>query len=440
MESISTGKKLKEALIKSISGRYIVYAVQVVSMMILARIFTPEVFGIFAVVQVFAVFFALFSEMGLGPAIINESKIPVAMRDGLFTVTLFLGLLVAIVFFLGSPLISWFYDNSIYSTLVLPVAASVVFNAMLIVPLASLQKDRKFISIARAEALAEVGSLVTVVCLIPYIDSIWALAVKPLVASILKFVFLWLESKRTIIGRPAFGRELWHIQKLIGFSAYQTGFNFLNYFSRNLDNILVGKFFGAVSLGVYDKAYQLMRYPLMLLTFAMTPAIQPVLTEIKHDKYEFERLHNKFVRYMSLLGLGVSVAVYVLADLIVKVVLGSQWGMVIPLLEILSITIPIQIVLSSSGGFYQAAGRVDLHFKCGLFSSITNVSAIIFGIYEGSLEALCWLIVLSFSVNIIQCYYVMGKYLFPNGYFGVLKSIGFGVSGAWLLAIWILLF
>jgi O-antigen/teichoic acid export membrane protein len=419
----STGKKLIDALAKSMGGRYLVYGVQLLSMMVLARLFTPETFGTFAVLQVFVIFFVLFSEMGLGPALINEKVISPSMRDGVFSVTLMLGLLLGFMFWLTAPLISWFYNNSIYELIALPVAVGVIFNTLSIVPLASLQKDKKFISIARSELFSELASIALVLSLIGIVEPIWSLSAKPLMVAVIRFILLWLASDRTSVKRAKLGRDISKVKALLGFSLYQFGFNVVNYFSRNLDNILVGKYFGSISLGVYDKAYQLMRYPLMLLTFAMNPAIQPVLTEIKHDKYEFERLHNKFVKYMSLLGLVAGVCVFLLAEAIVSVLLGNQWGEVVPLLEILAVTIPIQIVLSSSGGFFQAAGRADLLFRCGVFSSITNVTAIIIGIRVGGLETLCWAILISFSINFFQCYWVLGSRLLPSGALGIFKEI-----------------
>ncbi|MEY8251900.1 MAG: lipopolysaccharide biosynthesis protein [Colwellia sp.] len=425
----SIGKKLVRALAHSLGGRYAVYGVQLVSMMVLARLFTPEQFGFFAVIQVFSIFFVLFSEMGLGPALINEKKIGAKMRDGVFSLTWIIGAGLGLLFWLAAPAISWFYENSLYSLLVIPVAISVTFNTALIVPLASLTKDQLFFSIARCDVFAELGSLALVLGLIGVIDPIWALACKPLAVALIKALLLWLASAGTITGRAGMSRDFDQVKPLLSFATYQLGFNILNYFSRNLDNILVGKYFGVISLGVYDKAYQLMRYPLMLLTFAMGPAIQPVLTEIKHDRHEFERLHNKFVKYMSLLGLVVGVAVYLLSELIVQILLGSQWAAVTPLLQILSITIPIQIVLSSSGGFFQAAGRADLLFKCGIFSSITNITAIAMGIWLGNLEILCWAILCSFSLNFFQCYYTLGKNLLPSGFLGVFKNMIVAIVG-----------
>lgn len=273
--------------------------------------------------------------------------------------------------------------------------------------------------------------------MVNYVDPIWALSSKPLSVSLTKFILLWLASHKTVVGRANIGRNLGQVKSLLGFSMYQFGFNILNYFSRNLDNILVGKFFGTVSLGMYDKAYQLMRYPLMLLTFAMNPAIQPVLTEIKNDRFEFERLHNKLIKYLSVIGLITGIAMYLLSPLIVDILLGKQWKDVIPLLQILAITIPIQVVLSSSGGFFQAAGRADLLFKCGTFSTVINVIAIAIGIWLGSLEILCWALLCSFSINFFQCYFVLAKNLLPSGIWGVWKQIYLCVIGTLLFAAWV---
>lgn len=436
LNNTTTGQKLVHSIFKSMGGRYAVYGSQVLSLVVLARMFTPEVFGIFAVVQVFAVFFLLFSEMGLGPALINEKKIPPKKRDGVFSVTLIIGLVIGITFLFFGPLISWFYDNPLYNLLVIPVAISVLFNTASIVPLAALQKESRFITIARCDVIAEFISLAGVFILLDKIPPIWALSSKVLTVSITKFILLWLSSHITVVGRPKFGRQLKQVNSLLGFSMYQFGFNVVNYFSRNLDNILVGKFFGLTSLGIYDKAYQLMRYPLMLLTFAMSPAIQPVMSEVRSNTTEFEHLHNKLVRYLSIVGLAAGIVIYILAEVMVTILLGEQWDDVAPLLKILSVSVPIQVVLSTSGGFFQAAGRADLLFKCGVFSACTNIAAITLGIWFGTLDILCWALVCSFSINFFQCYYIMGKYvLLEAGVFGVFKNLLVAMIGTLLFTL-----
>ena len=418
-----TQGELGQALIKSMTGRYALYIAQMFSLMILARVFTPEIFGIFAVIEVFATFFILFSEMGFGPALINQVEIPKEVRDGIFSITAIIGIFIAASFLLLSPIISSFYENEIYEILVIPVAVSVLFNTVSIVPLAILQREKKFILVAGSDIAGEITSVIIVFILLAFIPPIFALSSKPLTISIIRSFSLWYLSGNCLIGRPLFGRQFYHVKKILSFSAFQLGFNIMNYFSRSLDNILVGKYLGVSSLGVYDKAYQLMRYPLMLLTFAMTPAIQPVLTKLKNDKSEFERLHNQLVNYLAIAGLVAGISIYFFSDFIVLILLGEQWGGVSNILKLLSVTIPIQMMLSSSGGFFQAAGRADLLFSCGVFSSVVNVIAIILGIYFGSLEALCLALIISFSINFIQCYTVLSIYILPRGLIGLVKKV-----------------
>jgi O-antigen/teichoic acid export membrane protein len=423
MSDLTIDKKLVKSILHSMTGRYLVYSIQLISMIVLARVFTPETFGIFAIIQVFSVFFALVSEMGFGPALVNETKISKNMRNGIYSFTWILGVVVAILFFALSPLISWFYNNEVYQLLVIPVAIGIVFNTAAIVPLSAFNRDKKFITIARCEAIAEITSIIVILISTKFIDPIWALSLKPLTVAFIRFILVLVGSRKTEIGMPSFGKELFYIKKILAFSKHQAGFNFLNYFSRNLDNILVGKYLGTASLGIYDKAYQLMRYPLLLLTFAMSPAIQPVMKELKHDLSKFENLHSKFIRLVSVIGLVVGFSIYFLSEYIVSILLGEQWGDVGPLLEILSVSIPIQIVMSTSGGFYQAAGRADLLLKCGLFAFFTNVTGIIIGILLNDLELLSWAVVASSFINYIQCYYIMGKYLLPSGALNTLKNI-----------------
>src|SRR5690606_11592019 len=132
------------------------------------------------------------------------------------------------------------------------------------------------------------------VAMAQWTDPLHALAARGMFAAVVNFAVLYYYSGTTEFGRPKWGNRFSAIKPLWSFSAYQLGFNFINYFSRNLDNILVGKYLGATSLGVYDKAYQLMRYPLMLLTFSMTPAIQPVVRKYAGDIAMVEAIHRDF--------------------------------------------------------------------------------------------------------------------------------------------------
>ncbi|MGP5479168.1 lipopolysaccharide biosynthesis protein [Pseudomonas helleri] len=404
---INLNNQLYKAISKSMLGRYSVYAVNLLSMIILARIFTPETFGTVAAITVFFLFFQLMAEAGLGPAIININELSTKDKNGLFGLTLIIGLILGFAFFLLSPVFLYFYNLPRVGEVVPYIAISLVFFSASILPNAFLLREQAFFSIARAGLCAEVGSTLVSVLLVQVVDPLHALATKSVCSAAISFCILYFISGKTEFGRPAVGTKFSAIKPLLSFSLYQFGFNFINYFSRNFDNILVGRYFGANSLGVYDKAYQLMRYPLMLLTYSMTPAIQPVIRKYADDKEKVERIHRDFTFKLSLAGAIAGLSLFLLSELIVRIMLGPQWLLVIPLIKVLAIAIPVQVVLSTIGSFFQALNRADLLFYTGIISAVVMISCICWGVYQHDLIKLSWALVIAFHINFLQSYYVM---------------------------------
>lgn len=403
---------LYKAIARSMTARYSTYATSIVSTMIMARLFTPEIFGVVAAISVFFTFFQLMSEAGLGPAIVNITDLNVRDRDGLFGLTVTIGLIFAIIFSSLAQALQNFYNIPRVDEIVIYVAISLFFFSSSVLPSALLLKDQQFFTMSNSGIVSEIISTLSVIWLAKNIDPLHALAAKSAISSSVSFFILWFFSKKTKFGRPSFGFQFSAVRPLLSFSTYQLGFNFVNYFSRNLDNILVGKLMGAKELGVYDKGYQLMRYPLMLLTFAMTPALQPVVNKISNDVIAVEKLHRDFTFKLSLVGACSGIVIYFLSEWIVLILLGSQWVEVTNILRILAIAIPVQVVLSTSGSFFQAMGRADVMFVCGLFGSVVLTSAIGIGVYSRDLNVLSWFLVFGFHICFVQAYYLMYKKIF----------------------------
>lgn len=404
-------RSLNRAIIKSVSGRLSTYIVQFVALAIYARLFTPEEFGVIASIQVFVIFFQMLADIGIGPAIINEEDFGHDKRDGVFSVTALTGVVLATVFFIFSYGLNAFYNYE-YQNIAFIVCVAILFNSLSILPITALNKDTKFIHIAIVDVLGEFIALIIVYYLYVNGAGVLALAARTAVIAISKFILVWFISFKTVLGRPKFGAELRHIKTILSFSLYQFGFNFINYFSRNLDNILIAKYFGMSSVGIYDKAYQLMRYPLMLTTFAMTPAIQPALMKYRSDKEQIIKEHNNLTMRLFSLSLPINVFVFLNSKDIVLILFGPQWLAVVPLIEIFAFMIPIQAVLSTSGSFFQVMNKPRLLFFSGIMSAVVNVTAIITGIAIGSMEAVALGLFVGFSVNFLQAYYLLFRYCF----------------------------
>ncbi|TEW55752.1 lipopolysaccharide biosynthesis protein [Psychromonas sp. RZ22] len=405
---------LYSAILKSVSGRLSTYIVQFASLAIYARLFTPEEFGIMASIQVFVIFFQMIADFGIGPAIINEEECSSNKRDGIFTVTAIIGSILAIIFFFFSYLLNSFYSGYEYQNIAFFVCLAIFFSTLNIVPMTSMNKDTKFIHLAAIDIFVECLSLTVVYVLYSMGFGLLALATRPATQSTIKFLLTWFLSLKTELGRPYLGCELYHIKSILSFSLYQFAFNFINYFSRNLDNILIAKYFGMASVGLYQKSYQLMRYPLMVTTFAMAPAIQPILTKVRNDKNKVIREHNLLTSRLLALSLPISFFMFVNSYNLILFLLGEQWLAIEPLIKIFTLMIPIQAVLSTSGSFFQVMNQPRLLFIAGALAAIVNVTAIITGIILGKMEYVAFYLVIAFSINFFCSYHILFQYCFRS--------------------------
>ena len=410
-------KELNRAIIQSLTGKYSLYIFQILSLAILSRIFTPEMFGILAVLQVIVMFFQLVATSSLGPAVVYADTLSAEDRDGIFSFTLLFGLaLVGVFFICADSLLLWLGLGSDSFNLTIMVCFVILASSASMLPVATLQKDSLFIDIAKADIYAELIAFSFCLLLFYLGYGFIALASKFVFVPSVRFYFYYLKSSKTTIGKPRIGRSISSIKILLSFAKYQLGFNLLNYFSRNLDTILITKYFGVATLGFYEKSYQVMRYPLQLFTFAITPALQPVLTKYKHQVDIIEKEYYPIAFKLAMLGFFVSWVLFWGADEVIYIMFGPQWHEAGQYLSLLAISIPLQMVLSSTGGIYQAVGQSKLQFYCGIFSSIVNVTMIIVGVYFVDLILLCQLLVVGLVLNFIQCFWLMQNRIFKRKY------------------------
>jgi O-antigen/teichoic acid export membrane protein len=165
---------------------------------------------------------------------------------------------------------------------------------------------------------------------------------------------------------------LYVLRQIFSYSAYQFLFNIINYFSRNLDKLLIGKYMGMSPLGYYEKSYRLMMLPLQNITQVITPVMHPIFSDYQNDLERLASGYERIVRFLAFIGLPLSVLLYFTASEVTLIIFGDQWIPSIPIFQILTLSVGIQIILSSSGSIFQAAGDTKSLFVCGLFSSASH--------------------------------------------------------------------
>jgi PST family polysaccharide transporter len=370
---------------------------------ILSRLLTPDDYGTVAIVGVLVVFFNLLGELGIGPSIIQKKDLTQRDINSVFSFTVLVGSVLATIFLSISPLISRFYGQPILRNLAVFFSANILFACVNIVPNAMLLKEKqfKFLMYRQLSVQLICGALGIAAALMNW--GVYALLVHSVSSGVLTFGANYFH--RPI--HPAKVR-MSSLRKIASYSLYQFLFGFINYFSRNLDKLLIGKFLSPAALGYYEKSYRLMLLPVGNLTHVLTPAIQPFFSEFQDDK---QRIYNSYLKIVSLLaltGFPLSVFLHFAAPQLILLVFGDQWDASIPIFQILAWSVGIQMVLSSAGSIFQAANDTRRLFRAGFLSAILMTGGICAGIFcFNSLEAVAYALLCAFTINFFQCFYIL---------------------------------
>ena len=316
----SIKKDLLSGVFYTAIAKYMGILVSLVIAGILARLIAPEEFGIVAVVTVIITFFGIFSDFGIGPAIIQNKELLQDDLTHIFSFTIWSGVILTILFFLCSWPISFFYEQSNIVPITQLLSINLFFASANIVPNALLYKSKSFKFIAlRSFWVQVIGGTIAIIAALCG-AGLYALIINPIFSSILLFIISYRKYPLQL--KITWGMT--SMKKIFKFSAYQFMFNIINYFSRNLDKILIGKYMGMSSLGYYEKSYRLMMLPLQNITHVITPVIHPIFSDYQHDLDHLATSYEKIIRLLAFIGLPLSVFLWFSAQEITLIVFGEK--------------------------------------------------------------------------------------------------------------------
>lgn len=411
--------EFKTGIIFSAFGKYSNFVINLLINSVLSRILTPEDYGIITIVQIFLVFFDMLADMGFGPAVIQNRTLDDDDIGSIFKFSILISIALGVIFgLLGQP-VNIFYNQDVFVPIFIILGFEIFFYGLMIIPRALLLKKKDFKSVNVLEVVSNIiyGVVAIILALMEF--SYYSIILARVVKIFCMFSFYFTHNN--INFKAKLRKE--PILKIWAFARNQFLFNFINYFSRNLDNILIGRYMGAVPLAYYGKSYQTSIYPNTLLAGILSPVIQPIMSEYQDDKEVMKNVYLRVVRLLGNISIPLSVFCFFAGNDIILFLFGDQWVDSIPVFKILAISIWLQMIASSTGAFYQSANRTDLLLFSGIQSTVLNVAAIIFGVYIGSIESVATMVVISFSFNFIVNNYLLMYKTFESGYQEVLVAL-----------------
>lgn len=403
-------QSLKKSVLYNALGQYSNVVLQFIIQAVLARILTPAEFGVVAVVTVFVVFFNMLTNMGIGPAIIQSKDLSKSEIGSLFYISILVSGVLGIIFMLLGPIISVFYNNTNYTTVCILLGIAVFFTGITIIPQSLILKKQRFRLVNGVLVISSViyGGASIAFALLGF--SFYSIVLGNLLKSLAQLIIFLFYARIKIIFR-------WNkraVQKIIGFSKNQFLFSFINYFSRNLDNLLIGRFISSGELGYYSKAYNVSLYPNQILGNVLNSAIQPVFSKFEDNLNIIQDAYLRISKIMAIIGIPISVFIFLNSYDIILFLYGSQWHHSVETLSILAISIWMQMINSSVGGILQSANRTDLLLVSGILSAVVSVIGMVIGLLFGTIETVAIGIVIAFTINFLQANYIVIHSLFKS--------------------------
>ena len=191
------------------------------------------------------------------------------------------------------------------------------------------------------------------------------------------------------------------------FARNQLAFTVLNYFSRNTDNLLVGKFLGPSSLANYQKGYQLITMPNTVFLGVISPVMQPIFSKYQDNVAVIRNSFLKIFHALAMIAFPVTIFMSVNAREIILFLFGNNWNNAVVPFQILSLSIWAQMLTSATGSIFMARNRSQTLLFNGIISTIIIVSMTILGIASGKVEFVALCVCLAYVLNFFTSYYIL---------------------------------
>jgi O-antigen/teichoic acid export membrane protein len=346
---------------------------------LLARLLTPREYGLAAMALVFTTLVLIFSDLSLGAALIQRKRITEADRSTVFWTSLVIGVLFTLAGVALAGPIAAFYGEPQVQALFVALSLTFVLTSLQVTQAALLQREMRFRALTgrRTAAVVLGGVAGVVIATLGY--GPWALVGQQIVVSLVSTALLWTFSA----WRPRWTFSRASLHDLGGFGLNLFGARFVNYFSRNTDNLLIGRFLGSSPLGLYSVAYNIVLMPLYRLVNPIQDVLFPAYSRLQDER---ERLAAAWLRINELTGAMLAPAIVgliVVAPDFVPVVLGNQWRNAVPIIQVLALVGLIQALGSLGTRIFEALGRPATVFRITVLEFAVLLPALVVGLQWG---------------------------------------------------------
>ncbi|MBL7645463.1 MAG: lipopolysaccharide biosynthesis protein [Candidatus Hydrogenedentes bacterium] len=382
----ATGHLMDDIRGRSVRGGAVTLASQAVkfilqfgSTMVLARLLSPGDFGLIAMVTAVTGFVEIFKDAGLSVATIQREHVNHDQVSTLFWINVLLSIVVMFVVIASGPAIAWFYGESRLITITAALATAFIFSGLTVQHQALMRRQMRFKELAIVDILSMAAGIFIAIFMSLQGLGYWSLVGMTIACAAANCVLVWLRCG----WRPGAPSLRSGVADMLRFGGGLTGFSFLNYFTRNADSIIIGYALGGPSLGVYSKAYGLLMMPMRQINGPIDSVILPTLSRLRFEPDRYRSAFLRAVSMLSFVGIPIVAFLFVVADEIVYIILGSQWEGAAAVFRCLMPAALLGTINVAPGWLCVSLGRTKVPLIWSAISAPISIVAFLIGAYWG---------------------------------------------------------
>lgn len=395
-------QKTKKGLYWSAASNFANQGMRFVFGLILARLLSPDAYGVIGMLTVFLCVVQVFIDCGFSQALIAKQDRTQTDFSTEFYFNIGVGLIGYCLLFISAPFIADFYNMPLLTSVLRVVGLGVIINSLCVVQSAQFSIRLDFKTPAKIGVSTNLFSGVVGIILAYYGWGVWALVFQQLASGILYGILVWILAK----WRPTFEFSKDSFKYLWSYGSKILASSLIQQVYDNLYPLVIGKFFSARQLGLYSRAQGFATLPSSNVSGILGSVTFPILSKINNDTPRLMRIYRQMIKTAAFIVFPLMLGLFAISDPLVKVLLNRQWYDCILILQLLCCALLWQPISAINLSILKVIGRTDILLKLEIIKRIAGIVSIVCSVPFGIIGMCIGYIILYLFCFILNTIYI----------------------------------
>lgn len=345
------------------------YAIQFIVNIILARILTPEDYGVIGIMLVFISFFNIFVDGGFSTALIQKNNADNEDFNTVWVCNIVTSVILYLILIISSPFIAKYYSNELIHDYLKVLGLILPISALSAVPLVKLTIEIKFrsISIANISTSLLAGGIGIYMAYSGL--GAWSLVMMYVIQYIIRCIILNILKKWL----PNFNFSISSFKTLFSFSSKLIVSSIIDQIYNSLYPLIIGRYFSTRTLGLYTRGEQFGKLPVSVINEIFMRVTLPIMSSVQDDRIRLKNIYREYIRLSSFIIFPIMCWLIVASKPIIVLLLTEKWIEAKPIMQILAFAMMTLHISSINRNLLYALGRSDLALRLEIIKKISAV-------------------------------------------------------------------